>query len=292
MSRSLIDRPIFLLGSGRSGTTVLYNFMAVHPQLCWFSNVSNRFAWLPCAPLSHRVLDFGGIGKQARRHIVGRRGGRRRLGPVEAEMLYDMAGFVSNRRSTEADYDPEVERRFRQIVERHLRWSGKPRFLSKQTANNQRYRLLNRMFPDALFVHLIRDGRAVANSIRGQRWLETMDLWWLQDKAANHVEEYGDPIELCGLHWQHNVNELLQARELLGERYCELRYEDLVHDVHGFVRTVLDFCQLEAPAAFLELLPAKLPDMNNKWRDDLSDQQIQALQKVIGPSLEQLGYPV
>lgn len=288
----MIDRPIFLLGSGRSGTTVLYHLLSVHPELCWFSNISNRAFWVPFAPMMHRILDSTSRGERVKQNIINRKGGKLHIRPVEAETLYDRAGFRHDIKTTEADFDPAVDRRFRRTVENHLRWTRKPRFISKQTANNQRYRLLNRMFPDALFVHLIRDGRAVANSIRGQRWLDVIDLWWLEDKAASHVDEYEEPIELCGLHWQRNLEELLRAKDLFGARYLEIRYEDLIDDVHAVVRQVLEFSQLDAPASYFKYLPDRLPDMNSKWRDELSQKQIDVLQRVIGPSLQMLGYSV
>ena len=287
-----VDRPIFLLGSGRSGTTPLYHLMSVHPELCWFSNVSNRLPWLPFAPLVHRLVDVGAFGRSMKQHILQRRGGKKRLAPVEAELIYDRAGFRHDCRTTEDDYDPVVDEKIHRAVANHVRYSGKPRFISKQTANNQRYRLLNRLFPDALFVHLIRDGRAVANSIRGQGWLDVMDLWWMEDKATNHIDEYDDPIELCGKHWQTNLDELLAGKELLGDRYLELRYEDMIKDVHGCVRQVLDFCALSAPEGYFELLPKDLPNMNNKWQADLNKDQIEGLHRVIGERLQQLGYPV
>ena len=290
--RSAVDRPVFLLGSGRSGTTPLYHLMAVHPEVCWFSNLSNRLPWLPWAPLAHRLADTALFGPGMKQHILRRRGGKKRLAPVEAEIIYDRAGLLHDRRTTEADFDPRVAENLRQAVANHVRYSGKRRFLSKQTANNQRYRLLNRIFPDALFVHLIRDGRAVANSIRGQGWLDVMSLWWLEDKASNHIADYTDPIELCGMHWQRNLDELLAGRELLGERYLEIRYEDMIHDVHGTVGQVLEFADLTASPEYFALLPEQLPDMNDKWRADLSDEQIGLLHGVIGPRLEALGYPV
>ena len=38
-----IDRPVFVIGTGRSGTTLFHEPMAYHPQLAWFSNWSRRY---------------------------------------------------------------------------------------------------------------------------------------------------------------------------------------------------------------------------------------------------------
>ena len=165
-----IDRPVFLLGSGRSGTTVLYHLLSSHPELCWFSNYSNLLHWLPFIPLSQRLLHQGASGSSLAKDAFSNKGRKLSVRPAEAKKLYKKAGLPHNRVLTELDHKPEVEARFRKIIERHLYWSGRTRFLSKDTANNQRYKLLNHMFPDALFVHLVRDGRAVTNSIRARNW--------------------------------------------------------------------------------------------------------------------------
>ena len=96
------------------------------------------------------------------------------------------------------------------------------------------------MFPDALYIHLIRDGRAVTNSMIKKNWLPVLDLWWTGDKAIDHVHEYEDPVELMGLHWKYNVEEMLQLGELVGPRYKEVRYEDLVQNVRGTISEVMD----------------------------------------------------
>ena len=58
-----IKKPIFIIGSGRSGTTILYRLLCLHPDLCWFSNYSNRFPYLPVLSSIQRLQDlpyFGG----------------------------------------------------------------------------------------------------------------------------------------------------------------------------------------------------------------------------------------
>jgi hypothetical protein len=264
----------------------------MHPELCWTSNISMRLPLLPFAPVTQRVLDWGEFGWKQRKNVINRTVGALHVSPVEAKRVYDSVGFRRDIQLTEADYDPGLERRFRKIIERHLFWSGKPRFISKETSNTQRYRLLNRLFPDAVFVHLIRDGRGVANSIVNKNWLPDMDLWWTGSKALDHVNEYEDPIQLIGDHWRHNVEELLTARDVAKGRYIELRYEDVVDDVHDSIRKIMKHAGLCDSTEYFSVLPKKLSNMNEKWRTDLSQEQIRLLEKIIGPELEKLGYPV
>jgi len=264
----------------------------MHPDLCWISNISMRLPYVPFAPVTQRVLDMGEAGWRERAKVISRQTGALHVSPVEAKSIYDKIGLRRDILLTEEHYTTEIDERFREVIERHLFWSGKPRFISKETSNNQRYRLLNHIFPDAIFIHLVRDGRAVANSIQNKNWLPVLDLWWTGNKAVEHVKEYEDPIQLIGDHWKHNVEELLHAKELAPGRYIELHYEELIDDVHGVLRKIVDFAGLSESEKFMSILPETLPNMNEKWRTDLTAEQISALQKIIGSELQKLGYAV
>ena len=119
-----------------------------------------------------------------------------------------------------------------------------------------------------------------------------MDLWWTGDKATDHVHEYEDPVELMGLHWKYNVEEMLQLGELVGPRYKEVRYEDLVQNVQGTISEVMDFLELDKTDDWLDELPVKLPNMNEKWRTDLSERQVELLQDRITGMLKTLHYDI
>jgi hypothetical protein len=285
-----IDRPIFLVGSGRSGTEVLNQLVSMHPDLCWISNVSMRLSMVPCAPLLHRVFDMGNLGLRQKRKILRQEKDLLNIYPIEPDAAYDKMGFRSDMRLTEADYDAQLEARFRKLIQRHMFWANKPRFVSKETANTQRIRLMNRIFPGAFFVHLIRDGRAVASSMEQNNWLESLSLWWAEAKASDYATNFADPIELFGTHWKRNIEELQAAQNLMGDRYQEVRYEDLVADVHGTIERILSLTGLRSDAEYLSMLPESLPNMNAKWRVDLSPGKIAMLEKLIGPKLQELGY--
>ena len=99
-----------------------------------------------------------------------------------------------------------------------------------------------------------------------------------------------DPIELCGLQWQHDVGEILDHRHLFGDRYLEIRYEDLVQDTKGTVGDFLQFSGLSSSGPFVEALPESLPNMNYKWDEQLDARQKAHLDQCIGESLAALGY--
>jgi hypothetical protein len=84
------------------------------------------------------------------------------------------------------------------------------------------------MFPEARFVHVIRDGRDVALSVEAgaESWAPAMRGGGVTDRA---------------LEWQRTVQEIRSHRELLGERYHEIRFEDLKDDFEATVRGLFEF---------------------------------------------------
>ena len=261
----------------------------MHPELCWFSNYSDRFVSIGIVPLSHRILDLPYVGKKVRQGFTSRSDFP--IKPSEAGHIYhDYCGFEYKRKTTEDDLDIEKEKRFKGQIAKHLAYTGKRRFLSKQTANIQRIRLIDKMFDDAYYIHILRDGRAVANSLLNVSWWKDTDIWWLGIKAS-HWEKDGKPaIKLCGLHWQRDVMELIDNKYLFEDRLIEIRYEDFIADVRGTMDKVIGFCELSQSKSFLETLPKTLPNMNQKWQEQLTAEQKDILQRTIEPALIQLGY--
>ena len=84
------------------------------------------------------------------------------------------------------------------------------------------------MFPDARFVHVIRDGRDVSLSVEAgaRSWAPAMRGGGVTDRAR---------------HWRRTVEEIRSHRERLGERYFEIRFEDLRRDFDPTVRGLFEF---------------------------------------------------
>jgi hypothetical protein len=287
-----IDKPIFIIGSGRSGTTILYKLLSVHPDLCWFSTYSNLIPKHPNISVLHRIFDIPVIGKQMKKSITN----NKKISipipkPAEGDNIYhSYCGFIHSYKTTEHDFNQKNEEKFKKIIIKHLKATGKSRFLSKQTANNQRIRLINKMFPNAFYIHIIRDGRAVANSLFHVKWWNDTDIWWLGKKPSEMSNNGRNPIELCGLHWKKDTEEILKNKYLFEDRYLEIKYENLVKNTKKIIHQITDFCKLSWPYEFEETIPSELPNMDYKWQKKLNDNQKEVLYKILKDSLKKYGY--
>lgn len=286
-----IKKPIFIIGAGRSGTSLLYSILALHPEVCWFSNLTDRYPKISILPLFHRVMFVPFLSNIMQYRII--KAKRPSLKPSEAGTIYhSYLGFENTKKMTEDELTEDMERNLKKIIRNHLKFTGKQRFLNKQTANTQRIQVINKMFPDAYFIHIIRDGRAVANSCLNVSWWNEIVLWWFGDKPYKWQEMGKEPIELCGLHWKRDVEELLQNKYLFKNRYLEVKYEDLIRDPINNLNLILGFCELDNSSKLEQLLTENVKNMNHKWKTLLTASQKKILEKSIGNTLLRLGYPL
>ena len=94
------------------------------------------------------------------------------------------------------------------------------------------YEIIDELFPDARYVHIIRDGRDVAVSVY------EASRSWAPDMLAHACRSLAGSARL----WQGEVARILELREEVGDRFYELRYEDLRADPLPQARRVFDFC--------------------------------------------------
>ncbi|MBW2267363.1 MAG: sulfotransferase [Deltaproteobacteria bacterium] len=289
-----VERPIFVIGCGRSGTTVVFHALAEHPSLAWISNWSNRFGdaafWLRLAKLRHAP----GV------RALGKHGWRPR--PVEGyrPWMDCFDGFNRPARDLDARDCSDASRlRMRRLVARHLAVQRKPRFTAKYTGWS-RIGFMDCAFPDASYLHVIRDGRAVAASLLQVGFWEGWrgpSQWRWGPLSQEHEELWrasdGSFAVLAGIQWKLLVENIRAAGATIGDRYRELRYEEFVEGPAAALAELTEWCDLEADPRQAERIAALgVRPVGEKWRESLSVEEQRRLGTALAPSLEALGYPV
>ncbi|HET6625224.1 MAG TPA: sulfotransferase [Nocardioidaceae bacterium] len=295
--------PVFLVGAARSGTSLLYKVMALHPESSWLSNWIQRFPKAPqlaalnraarTLPERRRQVWFGRDGDNA--YVYG---ARRRLQdrlfpmPAEAETFYDSCG-ISQEGEGSLPTEPSDARSLRRGFDTISRWDGGRRVLSKRIANNRRIRLLSDAFPDARFIEIVRDGRAVAASLSTVDWWETSPVWWYGGTPEDWRREGRDPWELCARNWVEEVRVVRSGlSDLSPTRVLSLRYEELVRDPGSVVERAIAFSNLDpaAPEWRTALGEVRFPNQNDRWRTTIPDSGQAVIESVQGSELEHYGY--
>ncbi|MDH4345942.1 MAG: sulfotransferase [Thermoleophilia bacterium] len=173
---------------------------------------------------------------------------------------------------------------------------GKRRWGDKTPLYMQHLRLLERLFPDALYVHLVRDGRDAA-------------LSYLSVPPGIMTEGWGHPRDAAGFacQWRTEVEAARRLGRRVGSaRYLETSYEDLVADPEAALRRICAFAGLPWEEQLLgyvgevdlsdkphqqRLAQPPTPGVRN-WRSEMRAQDVEAFEAVAGDLLRELGYEV
>lgn len=285
----------FVLGTGRCGSTLVHEILALHPDLAFVSNLEDlgRVPWVP------RIN--GGLYRRLPRRWTQK--GRVRFAPSEAYRLLDrtVSPMVSNpcRDLTADDVTPWMAERLRTVFHGAARAQRRTRLLHKFTGW-PRVRFLDDIFPSARYIHVVRDGRAVASSWLQMPWWQGHrgpDQWhWgtLPERYRQAWEASGRSfVLLAGIAWMMLMDAFDEVSAALpADRWLQVRYEDVVTDPRAQLRRLAEFLGLERSARFEASVGAYRFDTNRNeaFRRDLSPVQEGQLAQLLGPRLRSLGY--
>ena len=266
-----IRAPIFIVGAPRSGTSIFYEKLARHPDLAWISNITKK------APgslwLTRMIMLF-----------------RTDHRPTEAKNVWGRFARGDDDSLGRQDASPRARRFLCKVVGNNLALFNRPRFVCKAPGNSVRMEFLDEIFPDAIFLHVIRDGRAVANSLLRIRKRHDAAYWGMRPPGWRALVDL-PTIEACAMQWKLTVEHALRsASELPAERYMEVRYEDFVERPVDVMSAVGERCGLRWDQTVLKELAGGLEDRNVKWREELSPADIETLNSLLGDLLARLGY--
>jgi len=288
----------FILGAARSGTSLLYKAICLHPESAYFNNWMRRMPGRPelCAPNrvarhTSRMRSRVWFGSDSNAYVYARsRSLLERLYPmpVEGEPIFARCG-IDERGGAPA---PGQVRALRRAVHGAVRWGGGTHFVNKRVANNRRVALLAQAFPRARFIDLTRDGRAVALSLSRVDWWEGSVVWWYGDTPRAWRDGGGDPWELCARNWVEEVRAIGDGLGAIDEKtVLHLRYEEFVAEPRETLRQIADFMGLDEDPGWLDAVGAlSLSDRNRTWQSRLSSDQVAVIEGVQAPELVRLGY--
>ena len=159
---------------------------------------------------------------------------------------------------------------------------------------HSRIDLLSQAFPDALFVHVVRDGRAVSESIA--RMLRTSAAWagrwgarraWAERWPSRHRERalraIDDPFVFAALFWASCVRGCrVEGARVGASRYLEIAYEDLARRTLPTLERVLAFADLRRSSRVEEGLRVVPPTDNvAKWKTALTEANLVAFDALL-----------
>ncbi|MFI6476627.1 sulfotransferase family protein [Nonomuraea sp. NPDC050663] len=195
------DRPVFVIGCPRSGTTMLQLMLHSHPRIAVAPET--RFV----IPTYTRRRAFGDMRDAACRQALAEWIATDKSTKFK-ELGLARDAFVQEATKAPGSLGSVLGTAFRMYADRF----GKARWGDKRPSYVKQVDILRRIFPDAQFIHLIRDGRDCVSSLKEMPWF-TLDSFHAMSTWAEAID-YGNKL----------------ARTLPADSYYELRYEDLTDD--------------------------------------------------------------
>ncbi len=246
------EKPIFLVGPHRSGTTLLYQLLARHPDLGYFNRANKRF------PRSATLAYWLGRFDRDDR-------------PREAQPIWDAVRTRDDDLMTASDATPEMIRWYRAQVEQLLRLRGARRFIAKYPRLSLRIEWLDTVFPGALFVHVLRDWRAVIGSTTARSVKrERRGGGWFGVHVPGWRQMLDGPRELAVARNFRTVTEAIEREAALRPgRFFQASYEEVCDATEPTLRRLVAQLELPWTAEYQASLPDDLAEGNQRWIDQL-----------------------
>jgi len=273
-------RPVFVLGSPRSGTTLLYHMILSAGDFAVYRTESNVFNLL--------VPRFGDLSVRRNRQAL--------MKVWLGSKLFTCTGLEAGE-IEEKVLDGECRNGgdfLRIVMGETARKQGVERWADCTPDHLLYLAQIKKEIPDALVVHILRDGRDVALSLDKQAWIRPFP--WDREQS----------VLVAGLYWQWIVNKGRENGRALGADYAEIHFEDLIQNpgstlekLGQFIDHDLDYDRILKVGIGSVSSPNTSFDPKSdqtgfnpvgRWRSNFPAGQLAAFENLAGNTLESLGY--
>jgi hypothetical protein len=270
--------PVFVLGCGRSGTTLLYHMLLSSGNFAVYrteSNVINllepRFGDLSVARNKRRLLEAW---YETRLYTLS----ELEKGPLEERVMAECRNggdFLSI------------------IMEQMAHKQGVERWADTTPEHLLHLHRIKETIPNALVIHIIRDGRDSALSTEKQGYIRR--LFW--DKTPS--------VMVAGIYWEWMVNKGRKDGRDLGADYTEVRFEELVEQpretlarLGSFIDHDLDYDRIQkvgigsvsAPNTSFKEGSGEVFNPAGRWKNSFTPEDLAMFEGLVGSTLQELGY--
>jgi hypothetical protein len=252
---------------------------------------------------------------------------------------------------TEVDASPEVRKWIYRNFARYKTRKKCSVLIDKSPRNSLKIQFILKIFPQAKFIHLLRDGRDVTLSIN-KEWLRRQNIvqnplskgrfnygeayrvihkflsrqpflkdklralwfethghlinkgkhlnrlrwdgeigWGPRFKHWKQIYEQSSLLQFNAYQWLHCLQRIEADWKLIQKNNrLIVSYEDLIQTPRQKIAEILDFVSLDANKAFFESLPKLKADNYNKWKIEFSKEDLKEITPIVTPQLKKFGY--
>ena len=278
-------QPILVIGTHRSGTTLLGRALGHHAAVAYWEEARHVWNW------GHNYRPHDGLRAD--------------------------------------DATPRIKAHIQRAFARRLAAEGREVLAEKTPSNCLRLPFIREIFPQARYLFIVRDGRAVVHSTEivtrtqapesrwyaprllgtpvwewpallprawqtlGRRLLgRNMVFWGPRPPGWQEWLREDDRLTVLAKQWSHTIEPALEFRDQMpSESWLEIRYEELVTAPRRHARKIEAFAGLTPSRAFVEHLEAECHvGRVDAWREGMDDAELEAIRPILKPVLDRLGY--
>ena len=247
--------PVFIIGSGRCGTSLFIRIMNSHDEVICFSGEGNDL-WHPVSyPFGKRLIETPTI--------------------IENPKKFTEISLQN--------WPADHEHRIVNIISGFKALRGtKKIFLLKSAMISFMIPKILSMFPDTRFIHIYRNGPSVVKSLEKKEW----------NKYANYFSSQFSFKLLCARYWNACIEEIEARNEELslsdnGKIY-EISYEDLCADPANTTQSIATFLGISPNGFSFDY--SKISSKNFKVGNYKTDKEWKPLLEAMTPALRKKGY--
>jgi hypothetical protein len=274
------NAPVFVLGCGRSGTTLLYHMLLSAGGFAVYRTESNAINLLEPR--------FGDLSV--------RRNKEKLMRTWLASKLFERSGLEAEAIKVKVMAECQNGGDFLRIVMGEIaRQQDVERWADCTPEHMLHLRRIKETIPEALIIHIIRDGRDVSLSNAKLNYVKR--TWW--DKSPS--------VLVSGIYWHWMVRKARRDGQKLGGDYTEVRFEELITDpravlakLSNFIDQELDYDRiLRVGIGSVSDPNTSFREMSNgifnpigRWKTGFEPELLTTFEALVGDLLEELGYPL
>lgn len=299
-----MDSPIFFIGVPRSGTSFIYEIFSKHEDLGWISNYQNRLWKIPQVTLLNRLFDNALVYKMGSRKDSNKMTNFRidYPKPTEPYIVWDaLSGidfsmdFLLHQKANSG-----AKKRIQSFYSKVLKNHNKKRIVNKFTGPS-RIEYIQSVFPNAKFIHIVRDSRAVVQSLLDVDFWKNgggyEKLWWQNGKETEALKywkkDFDKPYMLTAYQIRNILEKTEQERTLLSnENFMEIRFEEFLKTPIEHLVLLNNFCGLNQSVRSNNYISISKKNPNDKYKSRFTPEEITELNAVLEPVLTFYNYQI
>lgn len=304
-----IDRPIFIVGLPRSGTSMLYNLLCAHEDAAFITNSINACPESICTiEWLRKKYNLNASGERFLADSINTDFGS----PSEPALLWgkwigrDVDSLYWEEKRLKDFSKEKIEEIYTDIRKILFTFGAtkenSKRFICKYPVMQTELRMVQDLFPDAHFIHIVRDSRPAANSLKKLYHLTNNQIKKIKHPWVTYIvpyprvktlkgliEKFGDDDIRTTAHiWQDSIELVHQTAPDLSH-FIEVRYEDILKNPKAEMQRLFDFCEINYPAVDNQKYKHEFEIVGvTHHKNDYKDFDV--IEEITRPTLKKLGY--